>query len=183
MTLTHLLDRAKEERQHAVAYVDEGVGQVFWPSLCPDVLSEQRFLRSCGRNVAALAPARGERSSVRVRDRLADSQTDGLEFAKPLWRLVNRIAALCRLSIWEAYGKTATPILGDVFLDCSRGRPRFCRRSQDWVRCPTGATGNGLAVTARSCLLVPDLATYSKAAGPSKKPTALPFPPDDAGLG
>lgn len=68
MTLTHLLDRAKEERQHAVAYVDEGVGQVFWPSLCPDVLSGQRFLRSCGRNVAALAPARGERSSVRVRE-------------------------------------------------------------------------------------------------------------------
>jgi hypothetical protein len=55
VTLTHLLDRAKEEHQHALAYVDQGVGQVFWPSFCPDLLSGQYFRGGCGRNIAASA--------------------------------------------------------------------------------------------------------------------------------
>jgi hypothetical protein len=51
--LTCLLDRAKEERRHALAYFDEGVGQLFWASLYPDDLSRQCFRGGRGRNIAA----------------------------------------------------------------------------------------------------------------------------------
>jgi len=35
----------RRKRQHRLAYVDEGLGQVFWASLCPDVLSGRYFSR------------------------------------------------------------------------------------------------------------------------------------------
>jgi hypothetical protein len=65
--LTRLLDRAKEERQHALAYVDEGIGQV---SLCPDVLSGQYFRGGCGRNIGASVSAPRARPSWAPRWRL-----------------------------------------------------------------------------------------------------------------
>jgi hypothetical protein len=49
------LDRAKEKCQRALAYFDEGVGQVYLASLCPDALGWQYFRDGRGRNVAKQA--------------------------------------------------------------------------------------------------------------------------------
>ena len=79
--------------------------------------------------------------------RLADSQTDGLELLSPLATRQSHCGAVPTLdlgSIWE----DATPILGDVFLDGSRGRPRVAGDLRAGSGAPTGATANEIAVTA-----------------------------------